>query len=502
MHIKKKLSSFFDNKTTKNLTALLLLVVGIFVLISAMWNGYISYIDNDELAHTHMAYLIAHGTLSYRDFFASVYTPLFHWFLIPFLSFFGYQVSTIPIIRIFMIGMYLVRLGLIYALVKQVFNQKAALVALVLCIWDPFMVFNGMSIRPDNLMLTFFLVSAVLLTHAYKKAGAQLALLSGGAAAFSVLLLPKIAPSVIALTLALCFVWHPARKKILPAFVTGGIVIGIGFFLYLVQAGIVYEFWQQAIIKSVLLYEGHVNPVPFGFFYQPNNTFVYGLGGRPIVWVFACMLPLLGAAGWYHVARGQFEGLEKKQISGVAVGLLLACFLQGLSLLAVPSVFIQYYLPVTYLFAIFAAVAITDFYTHIPHKQTKRTIALLGIVFYLFFSYTSIQANGLRGAYNSDKDQIQSLTRLYARIPPTAHVFPSALFRPLVFPVWYGLFWGDIPYALRDQYPDMLPILQNDKVEFVLTNEYEITFYPPVVQAYIRAHYQPDSQIESLWIPK
>lgn len=482
----------------KHIVPVVLIVTGIFVLSSALWNGYVTHIDNDEFAHAHIAYLIAHGTLSYRDFFASVYTPLFHWFLIPFFSLLGYTVSAIPTVRLVMLLMYLVRLALIYAIAKQIWNKPTAWVAVILYLWDPFTVFTGMSIRPDNLMLTFFLASVLSLIQGYKKGNNGEFWISGILAATSVLLLPKIAPSVLALMIGVLLVPHGFRKKALTGFIGGAVIVAIAFFFYLVSTGIVIQFWHQAIEKSFLLYGGHVNPVRLGFFYQPDNTWVYGFGGKPLVWIFACFLPFLGIAGWYQTIQGL---LERKQtaLTPVTVGLLLSLGLQGAILFTIPSVFIQYYLPLTCLFSLFGAAAIVYIYKLFKHGYSKNVLLLCACCIYVVVSYNSIQANILRGTYNSDSEQIIAMTHLYDNIPQDAHVFPSALFRPMTYPVWYGLFWGDIPESLRDQYPDMLNVLQNDNIQYVLTNSYELPFYPTQVQTYIQTNFRPAPGIESLW---
>lgn len=171
------------------------LAAGLLLFLSVVWGGSKLIVDNDELSHAHLTYWIAQGLLPYRDFYASVYTPVFHWLLLPIFSVAGFHPETLLFARFGMMGLFIIRLLLLYALTKTLFTKRIGVLALLLHLLDPFTTITALQIRPDNLMIVLFLGAMVLLVQKRSTFGSGL--LSG----LSLLTMVKIAPSVFALGL-------------------------------------------------------------------------------------------------------------------------------------------------------------------------------------------------------------------------------------------------------------------------------------------------------------
>src|SRR3989344_5689043 len=105
---------------------------------------------------------------------------------------FGATLKAITASRIMMILLYLLQIFLWVLLVKRVFEKKVALLFVPLFLMDPFVVFVGMQIRPENLMMVFYALFLLIFSYAYQNAKSKklyfLLYVSSGSACF--LLIP------------------------------------------------------------------------------------------------------------------------------------------------------------------------------------------------------------------------------------------------------------------------------------------------------------------------
>jgi 4-amino-4-deoxy-L-arabinose transferase-like glycosyltransferase len=148
--------------------ATLLITLIIFTIITAysfFQSGYWYSFDNDEISHTQKAYLLLQGYIPYKQFF-SIYTPVFHWFISPFVLLSGYKLETLHVLRIVMIALFIIRTACTYIVVRKIFGKLPALFFVSLTFLDPLTAMAGMQIRPDNLMLAFLAAGMAALTIA------------------------------------------------------------------------------------------------------------------------------------------------------------------------------------------------------------------------------------------------------------------------------------------------------------------------------------------------
>src|SRR5512137_608327 len=110
------ISSFFRKHKLALIVYGILLTV---ITVSVVNVGYLYMLDNDEVSHAQIVYLIMHGLKPYVDFF-SVYPTIFHWFLIPVFSFSGFTLDAFNMARIVMIMLFLVRIIVIALITARV----------------------------------------------------------------------------------------------------------------------------------------------------------------------------------------------------------------------------------------------------------------------------------------------------------------------------------------------------------------------------------------------
>ena len=466
------------------------IAAGFFLLLSVLWSAIWLIIDNDEFSHVHLTYWIANGFLPYRDFYASVYTPIFHLFLLPIFSLAGFQLESFPLMRLVMVCVFILRLILFFVLTKTVLGSRIGIISILLYLLDPFTTFSAMQIRPDNLMLVLWLCGMVALLRNYEKSKDRYAVIAGIFAGVSILTMAKIAPSMLALGLGLFISKGKKAKRVLLHWIIGVMLVGFLTLLLLFSFDLIPQFMTQAITNSRTFYSSHLNPVPLGFFYKPNNNLIYGYAGKPLTWIYVWVLSIFAVGGWLLLLVTRFRDNHVNKYDGIVLSLLAMLPLQWIPLIMLRSIFIQYYIPLTYLYAIFAAVLVNKIFS----KFTS-----LWYILFILMTIVSIKGSLLRVTYYGNTNQIDSLKRLYGNIPQDAKVFPVGLFRPMTYPLLYGLFWGDIPSSIQMQFPDMLPVLAQTDVAYVLVNGYEIQYYPPDVRKYILIHFRKIQGNKNLW---
>lgn len=464
----------------------LYLVVLILLAYSVFRSGYYYTFDNDEYLHAHVVYLIDHGKLMFRDIF-SVYTPIFHWFLLPVYKLYGYSLDTIQFSRYVMILLFVLRLAAGGYIALRIFGKRAAMLFLALHLLDPFAVFTNMQIRPDNLMLTAYSLGLAGLVTAVSKKSTIWWILAAVGFSVSVLTNIKIIP-IAGISAFLTGIYLLRQRRVLTFiwFIAGGVIPIVLFLGYFLFQGTLTAMIQQIAFDARLTNETRLFPVPPGFFYHPNNILVYGAPERPLNWIFAWILPLAAFSGGYYIVT---EWLKEKKFKAqefqrlVLVGGLVAAWS---SLLAVKSLFIQYYIPTTWFFAILAAVAVSTLIRLLPNK--KLTMIFVAIIF-LILANQSFTANQVR-ATSRGEDFKQMITRRWQQIPENQPVFPDFLFRPSVYPISFGYGIGEIPEPILRRFIPISRAIEDNSLPFVLIDSYQLNLLPMKDKTYIETNFR------------
>ena len=487
-------------KIFKYLIYIILCLLFLFLIYSVFRSGYRYAFDNDELSHAQQTYLMIKGYKPYISFF-TIYSPVFHWFLMPLFSFAGFSFTTISLARLFMIFLFVVRIIFSVSLAYFLLGKRIALIFLGLLLLDPFNVFTAMQVRPDNLMMTVFVCGLLVLFYALVFNRLQTTFFSGILLGLSLIISIKIAPSILAVVL-LVTVFHYSKNgfKTIAWFVSGIALIVVVFMLYFIFNHSFTSMVQQLVIDSKTTNDSLLNPVHLGFFYQPNNAFIYGVAGKPLGWYLSLSLPIMAFFGFIITTLAI---LRKKYLrhSIISMTILTSIFIiQVLSLFLIHSVFIQYYIPILWLQALFAAIFIHHA-LHFCETHFKRKLifqSLLSVVF-IVFAVSSYRANISRSQI-SDFGVPSKISMEWQQIPEQTATFPNLLFRPLAYPLTYGYFIGDIPSNILNRFPPITTVLENKKVQYLLINSYVMSYFSPSVQSYIVKHYQKTSFNDELWI--
>jgi len=472
------------------LFSFLICILLIPLLFSVAKSGYGYQFDTDELHHANLVYLLYHGQIPYRDIYNSFYTPLFEWTLLPVFSLFGFSFKTIEFTRFIMIVFYAIRVGSLYVLIKTIWNKRAALLFIPLLVFDPFAVLSSFQIRTDNFMLMLYSIGLAFLAVGVVKQKSRMIYAGMCALGLAALSFPKIVPSVAIISAFVLFVQYKKSG-------VKGVGISIGsaatpiilFALYGVLTGGFSEMVTQLILEAKTAYSVFRAPLPFGAVFYPNNIWIYGTMGKPATWIYIWVLPLLGAGGLFSFlqACAHKKTLQRQDIFGLMLALTL--IVNFISLFTLPVVFIQHYLLINWLYALFAAVMIDELLQSLESKTWIHTsLSILLICVYAYMVNVSYTYNIARSTIHG-QETIDAIQKRLAQIEPTESVFPNYLFRPPVYPVPFGYYIGNVPEPILNRLPDIPNMLETKKIQKLLFDEYTFSLMPERIRTYITDHY-------------
>ncbi len=474
--------------------------IGLVVYLGAsvLKAGYHYQFDGDEFYHMQIVYVIMQGLKPYTDFYIGPYTPLFYWLFVPIIAKVGFFFSTLYVARYVMIILYILRLLVSFLLVRKLFGKIAALFSLPLILLDPFTVYAGMQIRPDNLMLFVFMTAFLVLTHGLTRRSHKLTILSGFLFAVSVLVLVKIIPAVV-VVFGVLLLWSMLTRNVTVFLdlVGGALVAGILFIGYFYLQGALPQLIQQDITDSLTFISGLRYPIPVTFFLQPGNNVMYGGVAKPFTWFYIWALPMIGFGGLeiaWSVALKKLS--DSRNMLKIALG--LAGIAQWIFLMVPSSAFVQYFLPTLWFYAIFGSVALSELVRAFGNNTVWRRNAAL-VVFLIAFGYaarSAVAANTYHAAMTTT-DQQRTIEAQWKKFPPDEPVFQAILFRPIAY---------TIPGYVNADHSDLLirmPIensLEEKKLKRVFLDDYIMNLLPYKTQEYIRTHYRKLEGGDNIWI--
>jgi len=171
--------------------------------------------------------------------------------------------------------------------------------------------------------------------------------------------------------------------------------------------------------------------------------------------------------------------------------------LQWISLLFIHSVFIQYYIPLNWLYAIFGAVIFYDLLFEIKTEKIFKTIITFAILFvFVMLSSTSIRANFNRSRLNWDT-YLDEFIKVWQMIPEESPAFPNVLFRRPIYPILWG---STFALFMRNRYPSAYLAIEKNKLPLLtfLNDEY-FGYLDKATQDYILSHYKRDPHDPLIW---
>lgn len=468
---------------------------------SVATSGIFYQYDADELTEVQQGYLLATGAKPYQDFYF-IYTPIFPALLGFVLRHMGFTFGTIEFLRFSMAVLFGIRILFTVGIAFELFGSLAAWAFPVLLLLDPFTTFSGMQIRYDNLMLTVYTLGIFLCIWAMKRKNLILLAIAGGLLAFSFLIMAKILPSLVVFLFTFSM-WSITRRKWRELFacISGGFIVALLYSVPFLLGGTFLSMITQAFIAPRSFHASTLYPTYVGFLYQPDNIFIYGLPGRPLTWVYAWGLPILGFAGAYAAIVSRLGRSPWRIADVVTVSMAVGLFMHWLLLFFLPLVLAQYYLPISTYYALFGAASIAQAWQAVQGRRGIRVGFFMALaVSVVFLVRTSFQANMARAKIDTHWT-VAAYQKLWNIVPPDHAVFPEVLFRPIAYPLFAGYFTCCAKGgALLATYKPIHTYLAVRNVRFLVLRDYVLGFLPTETKRYIGKNYTKNAAYPDLYV--
>lgn len=275
------------------------------------------------------------------------------------------------------------------------------------------------------------------------------------------------------------------KKKRIIAF------FGLGFSLpiiVLVAYGTItstlFPMIEQTVVYAVAINKSIAYAVPLSHFYRFYDPSLYDFFGSPgtNLILYEYFLPIAAIVGVGFVLTG---GISRNPLKIILVGSVLV---QSILLLFVHSVFIQYLLPVSWLWALFSAVAIVRLIQGLQQSKIIQTsFVILVLMAVSIVGRDSVHANTLRS--KTQKGNLESwLPFAWRQIPEHSSVYPNIVFRPIAYPMVFGYYLHDTPQSIKAKLPPLIHTLEKNNVAYI-QKTYEWIAMPKEFPAYVEKNF-------------
>lgn len=442
------------------------------LLIARLYLALTRYIDPDEFAHLHWAYLLSQGSIPYKDFFIN-FTPLYHLLLLP--VFWLPQSSTIVIAaRLFQFLLSGLTLFLLYTFVIQITNHRfVGLVAIIIFLAFPMILDKSIELRPD-LLMTVWLLAALVAIGKKERWSWHRALMVGISTGLSLLTLVKILYALPAT--GVYFAYHVPKNMRLKLFLWMGIGIMVPiacYSLYLVWNGTSQLAYENIVHGSQLIKRGEGTFSPWLSF-SPIPLVYVDAGGPSVPWLANTVIWIVAVAGLFVFAR-------KNRPAAFVFFLFLAAGIT--SLFVFPTPYLQYFIPLSVFISVLAAITV--------HTVGKPLLQGLFLVL-LFLSFSQQYRGRIRNTNEEQRKVIDDVLRISKPSETFYDMVGSYVFRPDGYYVCcneYARFAHLLPFPV----PTLRESLVGRKTKFIVLDRVGKSLWLPSPNdlSFILSNYLP-----------
>lgn len=316
----------------------------LFILTARLHLSLTRFFDPDEFAHLHWTYLITQGKLPYRDFFFYL-APLFQWLIAP-LFFLPHGTYILLLARLVMFLLFCLNLLLIKKITLQVTNNPmTALFSTLIFTTFPMTFDKTIDVRPDMLMLVFFLFGV---NQALTKPLTPARLLVIGAAfgASIVALMKAILLVPAGLLLVLLSLPKDERPRGTAIVLAGLSIPVLGFWALLARGGLTTLAWEAYTHTAFVVNAGKQTFSPL-LALSPWPLVYVDRGGVSLPW-------LVNTVVWILALLGFLPMWQRNRVFAIFLSFYFASV--ALFLFLFPAPYLQYFLPASVFTSMLAAV--------------------------------------------------------------------------------------------------------------------------------------------------
>jgi hypothetical protein len=474
-----------------------------FMLLLRLHLGIVRFFDPDEFAHIHWAWLIASGHAPYRDFFFYI-LPIFQWLLVP-IFLFAPSVKLVMATRMVAFVIYVILLFVVYRITKQVTGRtNTSLLAMVLFAGFPMTIDKTIDVRPDTLMtlLYFFGVSRLLRRNPLERkedaADADL-FFASIAISLSMLVMLKIVFAIPAIIFLYIMKLIDTKGKGILFIILGGIVPVLILVSILAHDNLIPLAYRALTVDAWVVNNGK-EPFSLIATLSPWPLVYIARAGISVPWITNTVL-------WGCMVLGLCILIIKKRVPGFFSLLFLISSIAFLIKFPVP--YVQYFIPVSVVASLGAAVAVIGLADtadaavlwltkklRIPHLMPVGSILMLlvaGFVSYsMYVQYTD--RLGSQGSLHEQQTVISDILRITKPDEPVYDMNGSYVFRPDGYYICCHPYNEFLHRFTRYIGPLKKSLLQTKTKFLVMDQKGYVFWYPyPSDLAFMAANYTPSN---------
>lgn len=462
---------------------LILMVAIVGLLVARLYVSITRYIDPDEFAHLHWAYLLSQGSIPYKDFFIN-FTHVYHALFIP--LFWLPQSPTVVILaRLLHFLLYLLSLFLLYILTIQITkNRFKGLLGLVIYLVFPMTFDKSIELRPD-LLMTVLILTALVFIGQKKLWSTYRALMIGIVAGSSVLTLAKILYAIPAFVV---YFFHQVPKELrikLLFLMATGLTLPIGLFvLYLALSGTGWLAYENIVHGSALIKLGEGAFSPWLSF-SPVPLVYVDAAGVSFPW-------LINTSIWVASIAGLFFLYWKNR----PAAFIFFLFLVGgvMSLFLFPTPYMQYFIPLSPVVSLLAAIPVHQVIQKAPN--IGKAFLIFSVTTSLLISFTQQYRTRIqKGADN--QEQLQVIADIIKITNPDETVYDmvgSYVLRPDGYYICCNIY-SQFAQGLNLKLPTLAQSLATKQTKFIVLDRAGKSLWLPTPSdlTFIQTHYLPSS---------
>lgn len=466
-----------------SLSSFLSLTIVVIVILRA-YIALTRYVDPDEFAHLHWAYLLSSGKVPYKDFFIN-FTPVFFWILQP--------VVTIVRSEVVVISARLLQLMFLLALTFSLYqitllitkNKKTGLLAGIIFLIFPMMFDKTIEIRHDTFMTLLFVVAFNILL-VVKRLNYRVALGVGVIVGCSIAIGFKIAYGIPSVMLLLLFRSHKSARFTNILWFTIGFLLPILFVLgYLVATDTFFLAWENIIHGSFLIKQGEGAFSPFKS-WSPYPLVYVNKGGISIPWIVNSALWLTSIGGLIILFKKHIrEAILFTTILGIGIS----------SLFIFPTPYLQYFLCLSVFISILVAVSISYISSKINSFHYVLSIFFMVTIVLTCVISFGIQFSLRTGSGADNREQLTVIKDILAISKPNESVYDmvgSYIFRPDGYYICCNVY-SQFANQLKLPIPDLSDSLIANNTKFIILDRGGKSLWLPYPEdlAYLKTNFLP-----------
>lgn len=240
-----------DSKIEKVLMWLLLFISLSSFVGFAFWVA----LNPDEREHLYSSYMVYHGAIPYKDFFEH-HHPLLWYMFAPVLYFFDNDANVLYALRFFELVINVLIVFVIYKIALLVFNRR------IWALWSAIIYFQfrvvqiwGISFRPDQLMILFFLSGVLFFFYYVEKNKLKDLVVAYICFLLSLIALQKILFMLVVMGgIILCLPRKKMNLKIETAVLFAPVVGILIFLFYWYSKGAIKDYYELNWLLNLKLY--------------------------------------------------------------------------------------------------------------------------------------------------------------------------------------------------------------------------------------------------------